>query len=118
MACADAGSGDLHTREFSEWSKVEFAQHWGSCQTLRNVDGDHQCDVQICGVGQEPAPERHYCLLDLYHDRPRARYGLRMMLVPGCEGIGLLTAGLERVGTMRWVEPANFIDHARWAEFV
>jgi len=41
-----------------------------------------------------------------------------MMLVPGCEGIGLLTAGLERVGTMRWVEPANLIDHARWAEFV
>jgi len=41
-----------------------------------------------------------------------------MMLVPGCEGIGRLTAGLERVGTMRWVEPANLIDHARWAEFV
>jgi len=41
-----------------------------------------------------------------------------MMLVPGCEGIGTLTEGLERVGTMRWVEPSNVIDHARWAEFV
>jgi len=41
-----------------------------------------------------------------------------MMLVPGCEEIGPLTEGLERVGTMRWVEPANLIDHARWAEFV
>jgi len=53
MACADAGVGDLDTRKFSEWSKVEFAQHRGSCQTLRNVDGDQRCDVRICGVGQE-----------------------------------------------------------------
>jgi len=41
-----------------------------------------------------------------------------MMLVPGCERIGTLTDRLERVGTMRWVEPSNLIDHARWAEFV
>jgi len=54
MACADAGAGDLETREFSEWSKVKFAQHWGPCQTLRNVDGDQRCDVRICGVWQEP----------------------------------------------------------------
>ena len=53
MACADAGVGDLDTRKFSEWSKVEFAQHRGSCQTLRNVDGDQRCDVRIRGVGQE-----------------------------------------------------------------
>ena len=57
--CADAGAGDLDTREFSVWSKVEFAQHRGSCQTLRNVDGDQRCDVQICGtwetsVGMDP----------------------------------------------------------------
>jgi len=42
----------------------------------------------------------------------------RMMLVPGCEGIGTLMDGLVDVGTMRWVEPSNLIDHARWAEFV
>jgi len=53
MACVDAGAGDLDTREFSEWSKVEFAQHWGSCQTFGNVDGD----VRICEVGQEPDPD-------------------------------------------------------------
>jgi len=58
MACADAGAGDLnHTREVSEWRKVEFAQHRGSYQTSRNVKGDQWCDVRICGVGQEPDPE-------------------------------------------------------------
>jgi len=40
------------------------------------------------------------------------------MLVPGCEGIGTLTDRLVHVGTMRWVEPSNLIDNARWAEFV
>jgi len=77
MACANAGAGDLDTREFSEWSKAEFVQHRGSCQTLQNVDGDQRCDVRICGVGQEQDPAWRDCLLHLYRDRPRARHGLR-----------------------------------------
>ena len=68
--------------------------------------------VRVCGV--------HAC--DLYHPNEQLREVWAqvacMMLVPGCEGIGTLTEGLERVGTMRWVEPSNVIDHARWAEFV
>ena len=54
---------------------------------------------------------------DLYHPNEQLREAWAqvacMMLVPGCEGIGPLTVGLERVGT-----PANLIDHAKWAEFV
>ena len=59
--------------------------------------------VRVCGV--------QAC--DLYHPNEQLRKAWAkvtcMMLVPGCEGIGLLTTGLEHVGTMRWVEPANLI---------
>jgi len=60
----------------ARWN-LRNAQHRGSCPTLRNVDGDQRCGEQICGVGQAPDPEWRDCLLDLYHDRPHARYGLR-----------------------------------------
>jgi len=41
-----------------------------------------------------------------------------MMLVPGYEGIGALTKGVLRGGTMGWAEPQQLIDDVRWAEFV
>ena len=40
MVCADAGSGDLHTREFSEWSKVDLngAPYHGTWETGVRMD--------------------------------------------------------------------------------
>jgi len=41
-----------------------------------------------------------------------------MMLVPGCQGIGKLTGGVQRIGTMQCGEPALLIQDMRWPEFV
>jgi len=41
-----------------------------------------------------------------------------MMLVPGCKGLGKLTGGIQRVGTMQWSGPALFILGVKKAEFV
>jgi len=67
--------------------------------------------VCVCGV--------HKCNLYINEQQREAWAQIAcMMLVPGCEGIGMLTQGVRRIGTMRWLEPWQLIEDVRRGEFV
>ena len=51
MACADAGSVDLHTREFSEWSKVNLRNTGGPAKRYEMWMAITSAMCEFAGLG-------------------------------------------------------------------